>query len=398
MTTGTVEPSATLINPPTVVVAPPVNLWAAEPSSLDGYLQCYTEEMVQQTLANAFLDANHPTVSALAELTKANSIEAKCDVAKGFLSQLRQQSEQGANVLTAVVRYIQIHQLWRGHGNAVDFLRTLDGHDTIEANIVFAAKLMSNRRAYLKDIEQRWGTAWFSTLNDAIPDPDWKIPECASRDKLRAIANTAIQDGIDLETAISGWKTAIEHRTNPILRRRHKIGGSYDPVLTVADVEFSRPAACAARTAITTAATSTPVTSSPATSSPATRTLAVSKTRRQKRPRQEQQTSTCNTRNTTRTQTQVTIDQHCHGQVLADFLRRLISMCNDPETIDPVLRERIDKCCDNCKPIAQTAKTLLLDTLTGHVAQLKSTTQHRREGQVIPALPPNWPFTSANRD
>ena len=403
--TEAVEPSATLLNPLMASATPhtEVDLWSAPTQAtieLDNStlvplsdLDCYTEEVVKHTLANTFIDPAQPKVSALTLLTKAKGVAGKRKVAEDLLAQLRQQSETGGVALAAVFRFVEINQLWKDPNNATvtsaaDFLRTLEGNDTIQANLIAASKLMHNRRLFIKEIEQSWGQTWFTTVSKAIPDRSWKVAECTSRDKLLAIKNN-VKDGLSLETALSGWKEAIKRRTDPDLRRTHRIKGSYDAVLTIADIKSVRPGVRSITTAMsnTTRASSTTSQVSTADANAAAASLTTSATGRQKRTQQNQQTGTSKRQATTTN----TTPKGCHGQVLAKFYKELVEISKDPTKIKPGLAQRAGQCCDTCKVLAQAANKLLLDSLLAYADKLESTTVHCKGGQAYPALPANSP-------
>ena len=415
MTLNTVDPSATLINPAATSTMPATTsptssavtveldsttvIPYSAPSlstELQHQLDLYSKDVVELTLQHTFLNDKHPQRSALAELKHANGRDGKRKLAEKMLAQLRHDSEQAAHTLTALFRFVDIHKLWQGHPDptvtsASQYIHTLDGHATIEASIVVAAQAMVQKQALVREIEQRWGKTWLATILQQIPDASWKLALCASRDKLKAIAHRA-KDGVTLQDAITGWKTAVERRSNPGLRRQFNIRGSTEPVLMIADINSVRRPATATTIATAAGAANPPpeattTTTTTSTSNSATTTGTTTTTQRKRTQNNQQQA-----RSAKRPATAPGRDA-CEGPNLAKLLQSLIDTCKDAEHVDPPLPDRVRGCCDSCKVHATNAWRLMHERLAAHIKELKAVRRHCKSGLVVLAWPANAPFT-----
>ncbi|KAK5711814.1 hypothetical protein LTS12_027930, partial [Elasticomyces elasticus] len=136
-------------------------------------------------------------------------------------------SLEGAAVTSALVfRYVQHHELWRGHPDgtvtsAEAFLNTLGNSTYVKAAIVIGTSSDLARHKSLKAIEERWGQDWFDRLPDDLRSPEWLAPQQCSLQLLDAIVKASQSCGFD--DAVTQWRQSMERRTDEDVRQREKI-------------------------------------------------------------------------------------------------------------------------------------------------------------------------------
>ncbi|KAI4219550.1 MAG: hypothetical protein L6R36_008246 [Xanthoria steineri] len=211
---------------------------AAE-GNLQARLELISLEAAERGLARRFCK-HQPDRSILDYLRAPDDGVTAYEAASTVLEDLADQTEATALESALAFRYVQAHELWKGHPNpavrsAEDLVRHLDGGDYVQASIIIGTSAQAAKRSNIRLIDDCWGSGWFEKIPHHIRDPSWRGPEELSKRMLTQIAANAKQD-LGLEAAVERWTEAIQQRNDFGARRRTGTRGKVTPHLLLADV------------------------------------------------------------------------------------------------------------------------------------------------------------------
>jgi len=212
---------------------------AADGGDLKERLNLITIEAAEAGLARRFCK-HHPDRSVLEYLQAPGDGVAPHQAVAAVLEGIADDTAETAGGLAEVVRYIQVHEMWRTHPDrtlrsAEDFIEHLDRAGFIRGGLVYATTAQAAKRTSIQRIGAKWGADWFDEIPAAIRDETWQGPEDLSKNILARIAATA-EEGRSLRAAVEDWQRAIQRRNDMGNRRKLDIKGKVTPFLALADV------------------------------------------------------------------------------------------------------------------------------------------------------------------
>lgn len=225
---------------------------AAEGGDLQERLNLITIEAAEAGLARRFCK-HHPDRSILEYLRAPGDGVAPHQAVTAVLEGIADDTAETAGGLAEVVRYLQVHEMWKTHPDrtlrsAEDFIEHLDRAGFIRGGLVYATTAQAAKRTSVRRIDAKWETDWYEKIPSAIRDETWRGPEDLSRNILARIAATA-EDGRSLQSAVEDWEQAIQRRNDMGHRRSLGIKGRVTPFLALADVPMpNRPTRDTGRT------------------------------------------------------------------------------------------------------------------------------------------------------